>query len=373
MHTHSKQLLALALGCGLMFPTLGAAHEDHAIAVPQFARSGQQMTTAATGFLNSLSEEQRSAAVFEFVNDADRTHWSNAPVSSVERIGLPISRLTLAQRGLLHQLLVSSTSSQGYHKIWAAVRGDEALKAEGENLPLESAKFVDKNNHLGAANYWLAFFGDPSTESSWGYMLTGHHLGANFTVVDGKATFVPMFYGSDPAVISTGAQAGHVFLPQERNRGYELLSSLSADQRRIAVVADKVVFNKFGAVEFAGPGTNDRVVEQRGIKAADLTQEQRSLMWALVEEFVGNSDFDVAADHLAKIKHDGMENLRFMWMGPTDGSEQIFYRVSGPSILIDFVDQRTGFDWNTHPHVIVRDPSNDYGTDWLQRHISESH
>jgi len=373
MQIFSKPLLAAALGCAFFFPLVASAHENHALPVPEASQSGQQMSDAATAFLSSLSEEQHSQVVFPFASDADRTHWSNAPVSSKERIGLPIARLNLEQRTLLHELLISSTSSQGYHKIWGAVRGDDALKVEGENRALENPKFVSKNNSIGASNYWVAFFGDARSETSWGYMLTGHHLGANFTVVDGQATFVPMFYGSDPAVLATGAQAGHVFLPQERNRGYELLSSLTAEQRATAVVADTVEFNKFGAVEFSGPGTNDRAIVQRGLTGDQLTDAQRTLLWTLIEEYVGNSDFDVAADHLAKIRNDGLDQLYFMWMGPTDGSEQIFYRVSGPSILIDFVDQRTGFDWNTHPHIIVRDPSNDYGADWLQRHISESH
>ena len=147
MKSRLNPLLAIAVGCGLLSPTFTTAHEDHALSVPAASRSGQQMTDAASAFINSLNASQQAELLFEFASDADRTHWSNAPVSSVERIGLPISRLSLEQRGLLHQLLIASTSSQGYHKIWAAVRGDEALKEEGENRELTSAKFADKNNH----------------------------------------------------------------------------------------------------------------------------------------------------------------------------------------------------------------------------------
>jgi len=373
MNLKSKLLIA-ALGSALLLGAQPAtAHDGHSLPVPAEARSGQQMTEAAVGFLNSLSEGQTSEIIFPFDSDADRTHWSNAPVDSVARIGLPIGRLSLEQRKLLHQLLIASTSSQGYHKVWAAVRGDDALKIEGENRELNSTKFFTKNQSLGAIDYWVAVFGDARTDKNWGFMLTGHHLAANFSVVDGNATFVPMFYGSDPAFIADGAHAGHVFLPQERRRGVELLSSLNPAQKAEAVVADTVEFNKFGAVDFTGPGKKDRPTEPRGITADKLTDEQITLLWQLIEEYVGNSDFDVGADHMARIKADGLENISFMWMGPTDGSEQIFYRVYSPSILIDFVDQRTGFDWNTHPHVIVRDPSNDYGEHWLQRHISEAH
>ena len=162
-------------------------------------------------------------------------------MSSKARIGLPVGRFSLEQRVLLHNLLIASTSSQGYHKVWGAVRGDDELQREGENRELDSPKFFDKNLSLGAIDYWLALFGDPRTESSWGYMLTGHHLGANFTVVEGKATFVPMFYGADPAFIANGAHAGHVFLPQERSRGLELLNSLNEPQKKVAVVADEAL------------------------------------------------------------------------------------------------------------------------------------
>ncbi|WP_299772479.1 DUF3500 domain-containing protein [uncultured Pseudoteredinibacter sp.] len=335
--------------------------------------SASQMTAAGTNFVKSLSDEQRKSMILNFKNDKERTYWTNAPVDSQSRNGLPIGRLSIEQRFLLHDLLMASTSSQGYQKIWAAVRGDDELKREGENRELKSTKFFTKNRSLGAMDYWVSFYGSPLKDKSWSYMITGHHLAANFTIVDGKVTFVPMFYGSDPDRISQGAHAGHKFLAQERNRGYEFLASLSPKQQKVAIVADEYPKNKFGAVDFAGPGKKDAKREYRGISWSQLDDVQKQLFWQLVKEYVENADFDVAQNQLDKIQHDGLEKLHFMWMGPKDGSEKVFFRVHGPSILIDFVDQRTGFDWNTHPHTIVRDPNNDYGQNWLSRHIEEFH
>lgn len=351
------------------------AHEGHnhdTTKIEQIS-SAAQMTAEAEKLFNMLSKDQLASILYKFSDDANRTYWTNAPVDSQARNGLPIGRLSIEQRYQLHQLLISSTSSQGYYKIWAAVQGDNELKKEGEDRELTSEKFFNKNQSLGANNYWVSFYGDPRSESKWGYMITGHHLAANFTVVDGMTTFVPMFYGSDPAYISGGAEAGYQFLPQERRRGYELLNSLDSVQKELAVIADTVPFTKYGAKDFFGPGSKDNQIQKRGIRGDQLNDLQQKLIWVLIEEYVRNADFDVADAQLEKIRQDGWENLYFMWMGPTDGSEQIFYRVNSPSILIDFVDQRTGFDWNTHPHTIVRDPSNDYGENWLQRHISEHH
>lgn len=357
-----------------LIPTLQAlAQEQHQTEITTASRSAKQMNTAAKVFLQKLSKDQIAAVIYSFDDDANRTAWSNAPVNSVSRIGLPIGRFSLEQRKLLHQLLIASTSSQGYQKIWGAVRGDDELKREGENRELDSTKFFTKNQSLGAIDYWVSFAGDPRTEKRWSYMITGHHLAANFTVVDNKATFVPMFYGADPGIIGGGAHAGHVFLSHERSRGLELLNDLSDDQKKAAVVAKEVKFNKFGALAFRGPGSKDKPIKSQGISADKLSDDQLKLLWVLIEEYVRNADFDVADAHLEKIQKDGLNKLSFMWMGPTDGSEKIFYQIYGPSILINFVDQRTDFDWNTHPHIIVRDPSNDYGENWLQQHISEAH
>lgn len=356
-----------------VFPQLANAHEHESHSVPVASESAQQMTEAGTQFINSLSEAQKSMIILPFLDDKQRTKWSNAPIHSKARNGLPIGRLSLKQRYLLHDLLIASTSSQGYHKIWAAVRGDDELKSEGENRELTSDKFFDKNQSLGAIDYWVSFYGNPTKDKEWSYMFTGHHLAVNFTVIDGKATFVPMFYGADPAVISHGAHAGHQFLPQERRRGVELLNSLSDKQKLVAIVAKQYPSNKYGPTDFAGPGKKDIERKYRGIKASEMSPAQRKLLWVLIEEYVNNADFDIAESQIAKIKNDGEQAIFFMWMGPENGSEKIFYRVHSPSILIDFVDQRTGFDWNTHPHIIVRDPSNDYGEDWLERHIREAH
>lgn len=83
-----------------------------------------------------------------------------------------------------------------------------------------------------------------------------------------------------------------------------------------------------------------------------------------------NADFDVAKAQLEKIQKGGLDKLSFMWMGPTDGVENIFYQIYEPAILINFVNQHTGFDWNTLPHIIIVLPIVGGGDDYL-RWVSE--
>lgn len=82
-----------------------------------------------------------------------------------------------------------------------------------------------------SANYRIVMFGQPGS-ARWGWMLTGHHLAANFTVVDGMVAFTPLFVGANPHVVGTGPYAGWRVLGHETVRGFALARSLTAQQRQ---------------------------------------------------------------------------------------------------------------------------------------------
>ena len=52
-----------------------------------------------------------------------------------------------------------------------------------------------------------------------------------------------------------------------------------------------------------------------------------------------------------------IDETYFTWYGPTTNGSAAYYRIQGPSLLIEYAPQRdTG-----HIHTIIRDPSNEYG------------
>jgi hypothetical protein len=60
--------------------------------------------------------------------------------------------------------------------------------------------------------------------------------------------------------------------------------------------------------------------------------------------------------------------LWFSWRGPVDVGGKFYYRVHGPRVLIEYNRQNAN-----HDHMVIRDPSNDYGEDWLGKHYEEHH
>jgi hypothetical protein len=270
-------------------------------------------------------------------------------------------------------MLMSAMSSQGYMKSAAIMWLDDVLQVEetgrllaidppgeGGTLP---GQYPPRRS---SANYRILMFGQPSSPR-WGWMLTGHHLAANFTVVDGAIAFTPLFVGANPQLVRAGPYAGWRVLGHETARGFALARSLTPEQRRTAIVSGRVEDDLF-----TGRGRKDQLKTMVGIPASRLSAGQQQLLWGLVREFVGSAGDEAAAAQLRSIERDGLSRLHFAWWGSTaDPAQRFMYRIHGPSILIEYVREGQGSSPLNHVHAIMRDPRNDYGEDWLREHYRE--
>jgi hypothetical protein len=333
----------------------GAAAAQTAQAPPS-ASSARQMTEAARALLAVLDERELEATLLAL--DADeRSHWSNVPYRSHRRPGLRLGDLNREGMLRVHDLLRASLSSQGYQKAAGIIRLDDINRAQQiARLSPDANPFQkEQAESFGSGNYFVLFFGDPRGDSRWGWLLQGHHLAVSFTVADGKTAFLPMFAGATPLAVAEDTETGWSALAQEVTRGVELVSSLTDSQREIAISHDEVPDDVLNGV-----GNKHRFTPAEGLRAADMTAEQRRLLRALVEEYVGNADFDAADQQLAAIERAGWDDLAFTWRGPIgDVREPFYYRVQGPRIIIELRNTAN------HVHTVTRDPANDYGEQWL--------
>ena len=152
-------------------------------------------------------------------------------------------------------------------------------------------------------------------------------------------------------------------LSKEGQRGIDLMSALDDAQRKTATIDEAAADNIF-----EGPGRRNSLEKFEGLQASELTKDQLRLLKVLVAEFVRNADHEAAGLQMDAIADAGWDKLWFSWRGPVDAGGEFYYRVHGPRILIEYNRQ----DAN-HDHMIVRDPSNDYGEDWLGEHYEEHH
>lgn len=335
--------------------------------LPSHAQSASRMTAAATAFVDTLDAEQRKATLLP-LKGAARTTWSNLPIIMVHPEGILVGDMQDDQRLALHDLLRASMSSQGYAKAAGIMRLDDLLyaiesaglesDAEGGDDPFRRAFVATRSS----GNYAFAIFGEPAN-GDWGWKLAGHHFAANFTVSGGRVSFTPMFVGSNPTIIEAGPYAGWMAMPHEARRGIDLMMSLTDAQQKAATIADEVADDVF-----EGPGRRASLAKYEGLKSGELSVAQMSLLRALIDEYVGNVDYDSATAQLALIDETGWDELWFSWRGPVDLNGEFYFRVHGPRLLIEYNRQNP-----THDHSVMRDPVNDYGEDWLEHHYREYH
>ena len=329
----------------------------------------QRCATVAQAFVESLSVEQRPSVAVPFDTDA-RLEWAFRPGSDIRKEGLSLRDMSDEQRVAAHRLVACALSSQGYQKAVAIMHLDDIVMANFHETVFAS---LPGPFEMGKEFYWLAVFGDPAGEAPWGWQLEGHHLVLNFTVVGDNIAVTPAFLGADPAEVQRGLLAGWRVMGQEMDLGFALLASMTDKQLETVILSNDIPQNLFTGT--AGKGK--ALSEYEGLPAAELDEEQQQLLWDLIAEYVNNADAKLAAKQMNRIRADGMGNIYFALMGPQSPGSPAYYRIHGPSLLIEYdhgqdLRSRKRKSDPNHIHTIYRDPSSDHGEDWLRRHYAES-
>jgi hypothetical protein len=310
------------------------------------------MAGAATAWLSALPADARRRAVFAFA-DQERLNWGYVPR---RREGVPFKDMTPAARAAAHELMKASLSAAGYDKAVNVIRLEGVLR----QLETFGGLMRDPDN------YAVTVFGTPGPDAPWGWRLEGHHLSLNFTLVPGKPiAATPAFLGANPAAVRGGAHAGLRALAHEEDGGRVLAQSMHAGQRARMLIGAQ----SLGDI-VAGPSRGERLTTPVGVAAADLGPAQREQLVRLIEEYARNMRAEVADDELRRVREAGLERVHFAWAGPLEPGRAHYYRIHGPTVLIEL--DNTQNDAN-HIHSVWQDPRNAFGADLLRAHYGHGH
>ncbi len=366
-----KQKALLVLGVSLCLSALLASLTSLNAAPASKQSVAAACTEAGQEFVASLTLDLRKKALWEF-DIEPRKVWSYMPWIaglSERNEGITIDEMSIEQRKKAHVLFQCGFSSQGYQKTVSIMHLDDVLNEERDQLP----DLGMGDTPIGSTFFWLAIFGDPTTEDHWAWQLEGHHIALNFTIVGDEVAITPTFLGSDPAIVLNGPYAGWRVLGSEVDKGFDLLESLTDEQRAVAILSDEQMDRHVTL-----PGKGDALKGYEGLKAGDMTEDQKYLLSLILDEYVLNYSDELAQIEMSSIADAGFDNLYFAWVGPTERGETVYYRVHGPSIIIEFDHagssraRNRGVPDPNHIHTIYRHVDNDFGEDILRRHYETS-
>ena len=316
-------------------------------------RASSAMVTAATRFVDSLSADQRQRVVLDFASN-ERFRWHFIPDEMFARQGLPIGAMTGPQRTLAQDLLRAGLSQRGY------LTYTEIMKLEAILRAIENGRLA-----RDPEAYVFSVFGTPGAEGTWGWRVEGHHISLNFTVVNGAVASSPSFAGANPAEVRDGARKGLRVLALQEDSARTLLMALDESQRATAI---------FDARSPRDIVTENMPVAQPlapvGLSASAMTPRQRELLLQVIDTYASLLADDIAAGRMASIRNAGIENIVFGWAGGTERGEPHYYRIQGPTFLIELDNTQGG---GNHIHSVWRDFNGDFGRDLLREHIAASH
>ena len=303
------------------------------------------MLHAAQAFLSTLSPVEFAQATMPFDTD-ERYNWFYTPV---DRKGLPFKSMDTVQQETAIDLLRAGFSEKGYDKA-------ETIR-QLEMVLFEMSGQAFRDTEL----YYFTIFGEPSERGPWGWRYEGHHISQHWTLVNGNAMAAsPQFFGANPAEVREGSMRGTRVLSNEEDLARMFLLSLNESQRAEAIVSptapdDILTTNKREAT----------VQTDEGVAFETLTGDQQRRLMDVIEEYANAQPAQVAQDRLERLHAQRMEQIKFAWMGGVEKGEAHYYRIQGPSFLIEY--DNTQDDAN-HIHSVWRDFNGDFGEDLLAAH-----
>ena len=316
-------------------------------------KAAADSSTAAKLFVASLTPEQKTKATFAF-DDKERMNWWFVPRV---RNGLTLKEMTPAQQQLVQNLLKSALSAKG------VTQANQIRSLETILRGLEANNTNNRDPEL----YYVSIFGTPGDKNAWGWRFEGHHISMNFTIAGGAvAAWSPEFRGANPAeVMVEGPSKGLRVLAAEEDKAFALLHALDETQKHTAVLQTKVP----GDI-LTSNRRNAELQSPAGLLAAHMTPPQKKMLRDLIGEYSSRMVDDVAAERMRRIDAAGFDKVGFAWIGADARHEGHYYRVQGPTFLIEFDETQGNAN---HIHGVWRDFTGDWGEDILKQHYESAH
>lgn len=320
-------------------------------AAPANHKTARGMIDAAAGFLESLSDEQKAKAVYQY-EDGERIFWYYPPLN---RHGLALRDMDADQRGLAYTLLDSGLTERSAEQARLIIEHESVLgPLEQEAGRVSFSRDPDL--------YYFTLFGDPRGDGPWGWRVEGHHISINFSLMgDRIISMTPFFFGANPAEVRKGPKTGLRILDRREDLAFELMDSLDQGQASNATIYatapyDIITFNASRA----------SLPPEEGLAASKMNATQREILESLMKVYVNQVPAELASERWERIEQAGIDGIHWAWGGPVEAGTEHYYRIHGGNFVVEFDNRQNGAN---HIHSVWRDVENDFANDVLREHL----
>lgn len=327
----------------------------------------EAMTKAALHALSLTTKAERER-LNQPVDAPEWRRWSN-PEIYIYRLGLRLEEVSQDLVNAIHGIMRASLSPEGYVKARGCMRVNQFL-----------GEVVNGEGVLNEKSYNFTIYGTPSTDSSWGWQLYGHHFCMNCFVIGTQMVVSPIFMGAEPNIIDAGPYKGtQLFIDQER-LAINLMRTMDESQvkkvRNFKELSGSEYpegrFHRADQRHLGGAFQDNRIIPYEGFGVTNLKESQQEMIRQLTILFLNYLPAKVLKVKMAEILSHWKDTY-FSWIGGFGEQDAFYFKVHSPVIMIEF-DHHTGVFLNNkvplpfHIHTLVRTPNgNDYGKAILEQ------
>ncbi len=262
--------------------------------------------------------------------------------------------LSETQQNAWLALMQATLSTEGYNRVIAEWNADDVLVAQQGGGGGGGGQLL-----FGKQYYWIAIIGTPSETEPWQWQWGGHHVTVNTTIVGPNIALTPSFIGCQPCEYTDASGNTVRPLGDIKDEAFALVNALDATQQQAAVLGDTSIDLVLG------PGQDGKTIQSEGLPAAQMTADQQAALLKLIGHYTGLINDEDAAARNAEIQAT-LDETYLAWYGPTTPGSAAYFRITGPTIVIEYSPQSMGGDAANHIHGIYRDPTNEYGAKLTQ-------
>lgn len=323
---------------------------------------------AARRLLAIVTDGERSKLSYA-IDAREWRGWMN-PEFYLNQHGLRLEEMAPSAVEATLFLLKSSMSAAGYEKARNCMRTNQFL-----------GELVGAPQIMNELSYNILIFGEPSEERPWGWQLFGHHLVLNCFFLGGQMVMSPTFMGAEPNRIDAGPYAGTMLFQDEERLGLQLMKSLSTADQEAAqlykLLKDPAMppgrWHRTDQRLLGGAFRDNQIAPKEGVVVGKLDHIKKDQTLTILSAFLQYLPAKSLAARLADVERH-LDETRFCWIGGFGDDDPFYYRIQGPTLMVEF-DHKSGV-WLTNPepakchiHTVVRTPNgNDYGKDLLRAH-----
>ncbi len=151
----------------------------------------------------------------------------------------------------------------------------------------------------------------------------------------------------------------------EDSLGFKLINALTAAQQKIAI------YTATAPGEIITSNSREaHLLDPVGISLSQLSPSQQTIFWDLVREYTDRFRPELASADFKTIQAAPADKLLFAWAGGLAPGQGHYYRIQGPTFLIEFDNTQ---DQANHIHTVWRDLTHDFGGDPLREHYTQDH